>query len=345
MSRPLPTFSALPRAFACPLSAVLPQADHVSEHAEAGTVRHHFLRRISDLTRGGMPLDPARQLALAEAPEYHRCDLALLPVGAMRLKEVQAEVAFAIDGRSGRARVLGHGIDRAYDAHGRGPDDFAGSLDRLALLGSDGIYVGDYKPRSHTRRADQDEQLLAGALAAVRVHNRRWAEIEIIRLIDGRMFPSKACVAARDLEQFWVRLSTLRLRILEDRAAFAAGALPAATTGDHCRYCPALRYCPAKMGLARAALGSDLADVLRAVRAREQLVTPETAPRLREAVQDLDALVRILKADLADFAAQTPIPQRDGRVYGRTPSGRIAAHRPRPPQPWLPRTRHLGGLS
>jgi len=328
MTRALPTLSALPRAFRCLASTALPEADEETAAANGGSVRHHFFRRVSDLLRGGTSLAAARELALAEAPATERWELALIPLESIRLKDVVAEVAIAIDTITGEARVLGRALERRYDEAGRTPTEIAGSIDGLVLIGQEGALVRDYKGRSHDRKPDQDEQLLGGAYAVCRIYKRRWVDLEVIRVVNGRPFPLKARVAAADLERFGQRLRGLAGRVDAARAAFAEGQIPPATTGEHCRYCPAMRFCPAKMGLARAALGGDLFEVLQLVRRGAPLIDETTAPQLREALADVERLVKTLKADLADFARHTPFRQRDGRVYGLTRSGRVVAHRP-----------------
>jgi hypothetical protein len=326
----LPTFSSLPRAFACPASSVLPTADEQSDHAAEGTVRHHYLRRVSDLMRGGMAIAAARELALSEAPSEARWFLALIPLESLRLKDVVAEVALAIDATDGAARVLGRAIDRRYDEAGRRPSEFAGSVDRLALIGAEGLYVGDYKGRTHTRKPEHDEQLLAGAYAGVRIYRRRWAELEIIRVVNGKPFPVKARVAAPDLERFGKKLQVLGQRIRQDRAAAAAGAIAPATTGDHCRYCPALRFCPAKGALVQAACGATLPALLQLAKERKPYLTEQNVAAVHARLAELEKLVRTMKGDIADFARQTPFRRPDGKVFGLTRSGRVAAHRARP---------------
>lgn len=326
-NRPLPTFSSLRRAFACAASTVLPLAEEQSAAAAQGTARHAFIHRVSDLLRAGTAVPAARELALAEAPEAHRFELALIPVQALRLQDTVAEVAFAIDSVTGEARVLGRGIDRQYDQAGRKPTEFCGALDRVGRIGQEGVYVGDLKGRSHDRRPEEDEQLLAGAYAACRVARRRWAEIEVIRIVDGRTFPKKVRVAAQDLDRFAVRLRQLGDRIRAARRSYDAGEFPACATGEHCRYCPSIRYCPAKGALLRAVCGDSLPEILQRARAREPFLTRENVAAVQARVGELEQLVRAMKGDIADFARQTPFRRQDGKVYGPSRTGRVTARR------------------
>lgn len=325
----LPTFSALGRAFACPASCVLPVADESSTYAAQGTVRHRFLHRVSDLVRTGVALAAAQKLALAEAPADERWALTLIPLDRLRLRDTVAEVAFAIDSVTGEVRVLGRALERRYDQAGRTSTEFCGSVDRVGRVGQEGVYVADVKGRSHDRPPEQDEQLLAGAYAACRVARRRWADIEIIRIVDGRPFPKKVRVAASDLDRFGERLLKLGDRIRADREAYDRGEVPTCAPGEQCRYCPSLRYCPAKGALVRAACGETLPELLRRARAREPYLSAENVAAVQARLGELEQLVRAMKADIADFARQTPFRRRDGKVYGPSRNGRMAAHRPR----------------
>lgn len=323
MSSPnLPTFSALARAFACPLSCCLPHADHSSEDARAGTARHAFLQRIAELVQGGqgrpaVPLEEARGIALDEAEEVDRAYLAALPVEQLQLASIAPEVTLAYDVATGKARELGRNLGRNYE--GVWPTEFVGTTDRLGLKGDDAIYIGDYKGRSHRIPVSEDPQLLAAALCATRIHQRERAELEVVKLIDGEPFHSSATVEAFDLDGFEFRLQDLAARIEKDRAAYKTGDIPDARTGPHCHYCSSLAYCPAKMALARAVLGGDSDEMLNIREVGAAYITPDNAPRLYELTREADKLLQAVKEALVDFARVTPIHLPDGRVYGVPP--------------------------
>jgi hypothetical protein len=137
----------------------------------------------------------------------------------------------------------------------------------------------------------------------------------------------KARVAAPDLERFGKRLQALGRRIQADRAAYDAGAIPTCTTGEACRYCPSIRFCPAKGALVQAACGATLPEILRLAKERKPYLTRENAPAVQARLEELEKLVRLMKGDLADLARQAPFRRSDGKVFGPTRSGRVAAHR------------------
>lgn len=314
----LPTFSALPRAFRCRMSTVLPRVDHESEAAHAGTVRHRFLQRITELAGAGKSVEQARELALSEVElDDERDACAMIPVEILQLEGVAAEVAVAIDLETGTARELGRGIERDYQ--GVRPSEIVGTIDRLALLGDDGAYVGDWKGRSHRRQADQDEQLLAGALAAARLYGRTWVRLEVIKLIDGEPFHSEGKVQAFDLDAYELRLQELQARIIADRNAYRAGDLPPAETGDHCTYCSSAPYCPARFAVARAVLGGDSQEILALAKQGAAYITDENAVRLLELISTGEKVLKVVKEAVADHARAHPVALPDGRVYGVNP--------------------------
>jgi RecB family exonuclease len=331
------TFSALPRAFACRLSTVLPRVDHESDDAREGTVRHAFFQRVTELLqpvddakagRPAYPLEDARELALAEAPEEYRAGLSAIPLETLGLGDVAAEVAVAFDVATGEARELGRGIGREYakaaeaQGHPIRETEVVGTIDRLGFIGSAGLHVGDYKGRSHTRRPSQDAQLLAGALAASRIYGRHQVELEIVRVIDGEGYSKKEHVDILEVDSFETRLAELRARITRDRAAFAAGDVPEAEVSSHCRYCPSMRYCPAQMAIARAVLGGDSDEINAIVKVGQAYITPETAPRLHALVAQGEKVLEIVKDALREFARATPFPLGDGRWYGVPPESK-----------------------
>jgi hypothetical protein len=314
----LPTFSALPRAFRCRASTVLPRVDHETEDARAGTARHRYFQRVTEISQGGKSLEDARFAALEEAPEADRAILELIPVATLQLQSVAAEVAIALNLETGRARELGRGIERQYQ--GVQPTEIVGTVDRLALLGSDAIYLGDYKGRAHRREPAEDEQLLAGAVTACHLLGRSAAEVEIIRIVDDEPVHRRARLEAFDLDSFESRLVELAGRIEADQAGYTTEhEIPLATTGDHCRYCGSVPYCPAKLALARAAVGGDSEELKRLSKEGAALITPENAARIYTLVHDAEDVLKTIKEAVADYARVTPFQLEDGRIYGVPP--------------------------
>lgn len=330
----LPTFSDLPRRFKCELTDVLPERKGWSPASLAGDARHAFFQKIAELLQpvdtgeAGRPaytLELARELALTEADPFARKALEAIPLDALErldLAHVAPEVALAYDVQTGECRELGRDLGRRYDEAGRRPTEIVGATDRLILIGQDGIGVGDYKGRSHRTPPSEDPQFLAAALVGSRVHGRRWAEIEVIREIDGELFHRRELVDQVALDRFELELQDLAARIRENVAAYVESHgldLPPATEGDHCTYCARFAYCPAKNAIARAVIGGDHEELLRVVKEGAALITPENAGMLRRLYSEGKKRLEELGEALQTYARQTPFRLEDGRMYGVVP--------------------------
>jgi hypothetical protein len=348
---PLATFSQLNRAMACELSNVLPGVDVPTGYAQAGTSRHRFLQRVTELVQdpaaivvkpalAALPatetepaveatpaetrcatLEEARELALnEEEDDATRAILELIPVESLGLQDVAAEVAFAFNLLTGEARELGRGMEREYGTVG--PHEIVGTIDRVGFIGQDGLAIADYKGRAHAKHPTKDAQFLTATLAGVRVYRRDWAEIEVIRLIDDEPRREKGTVDVVDLDLHELKLKTWHEKVLENRETLArTGQLPKATVDSHCTYCPSFRYCPAQGSLARAVLLGEDEEVAGVVKVGKAYLTEANAGRIRQLVSQGRKLLDLLDEASKDFSRQTPFPLNDGsgRWYGVNP--------------------------
>lgn len=309
MSAPLMTGSGVERHALCPASAVLPRVETISDDAERGKAIHAFLEAVN---RDG------REKALAAVPDDLRAacealDTSRLPTDPARFA---AEVAFAYDTVSGKARELGRGIGRRYDV---APTEIAGTADVIALLDDDGVYVSDFKSGWSRRTAAKDSlQLRFYALAAARAYGRTRAVVQVIRVFeDGETWTDEATLDAFDLDAFALDLGALASQIEGDRKLYAEGVEPQQVEGSHCRWCPAFARCPAKAALLAGPPSLE--------------ITPEGAAAAYAKLRLYKEAVERAESILKDYARQHPIPLPDGQVYGvrydatRSIDGKVAA--------------------
>lgn len=315
MARHLPTFSALNRASICPASAVLPRSGSVSPFAASGSAVHRFLQRC---------LEIGREKALGDIPPEDRDLCELLDVESLPTdpKAFAGEIAFALDVATGKAREIGRGLERDYGEIG--PTELVGTVDVGALLGTDGVYIGDYKKGwSHglgTPPPEKNLQLKAGLVAACRAWKRPRGRVEIIRIFDdGGTYRSTADLGPADVDAAQTELTRLATRVLRDRKDYSTSGDVRCVTGSHCTYCGSIPYCPAKMALARAAIGGDSTELARIAKEGTALITAENAARLYGLIHDAENVVKQVKEAIRDFARVTPVPLPDGRVYGVNP--------------------------
>lgn len=334
MTRRLPSFSSLDRASLCRASTVLPAADSITEDATSGTVMHAFLLRVAALRAEGASPEDAAQAAALEAPEEEQEFLTSIPVENLPTdpSAFAGEVALAFDAATGQARELGRDIGRRYEeaalAQGKplSPTEFVGSSDVMALMGSDGVYNGDFKKRGrYVKPARANWQIKAGLVAACRAWGRQRGRGEVIRIFeDGRPpFRDHADFGPADIEAAQVELTRLAIRIIQDRKAHAQGEEIPAVTGSHCRYCASFQWCPANGTLARR-LGSEPEMVKGELVA---LITRENAPGVRRRIVQARAVIDAAEHALDELASQEaaagrPLVLEPGLFYAPVPRPR-----------------------
>lgn len=222
------TASGLERAMRCGASLHLPRAASTSPAADRGTWRHAFLARIGEV---------GADAALAEVPEEHRDACAALPLDELPTN-LTAELAVAYDVVSGKARILGTNLGRAYGQ--LGPAEIAGAADVVGL-GEGQALVLDWKSAGYRGRARESLQLRFLALAVSRVYGVERVRVEIVRLGDGgEIWRSWHVYEGLDLDLFAAEL----------REWGTADASHEPHEGPWCDRCPSFAVCPAKARLA-----------------------------------------------------------------------------------------------
>lgn len=299
--------SGLQRLFACAAAAVLPGVARVTAAATCGNWRHEFLRLVPSL---------GRDAALLEVPEAFREVCALIDLEGLPLEKdsFATEVAFAYNARTGASRELGRNLNRAYGV--LEPGEIPGTADVVGLLEDDGVYIPDWKGVDPTTpRARDNWQMRCLALAAARAYGRTRAVVELIHIPDDGSPPyrDRAEFDSLDLDGFEVELRELEERVEAERAKLAKGKRPAMTEGPHCRRCPALPMCPAKVTLA-VAMGQGLEAV--------PLLTLENAPRVLARLEAVELLAKEMRRALEDFAVTTPFDMPDGERFGPVTTSR-----------------------
>lgn len=291
--------SSLQRLATCPGSAWLPQAKSIGEYSERGSAIHAFLADVVTLGRDESlaRVGPDHHAACA-AVDVHR--LPACDPGAYA-----AEVAFAYDCSTDKARELGRGLDRSYkDLR---PTEIPGTTDVVGLT-VDSVVIADYK----TGWADiapvrRNWQLRFYALAACRTYGRDKAHVAIVRIKDdGSVWADQDTLSAFDLDIFAEELAELMRDLTQPSNA---GRL---TTGAHCRYCPSFAWCPAQTNLVRALVAKP--DDPVAVLAGE--LTSETAARAWHALKALKMATERIDDAIRLFAETQPIDLGNGSCVG-----------------------------
>lgn len=304
-----PTGSKLELASLCIGSAVLGGVGEDTPYAGSGRIIHRFLQGVRD---------KGLEEALVEAPDDYRAICAAIDVDQLPVDPgaYAAEVAVAWDSETDEGRILGAGVDRQYGD--LKPTEIATTLDVLALVDDDGVFDGDYKS-GHLRVAPaaRNWQIRIGLLGAARAYDRTRGIGEIIRIReDGDPWKERAEFSMWDFEAIATEARALRDRIHAARALYArTGEVEELNVGDHCRYCPARRVCPAQ-ALLLAQLAADPEQV--ASRLISSNLNPANARRAFESLKAIKRLVELVEAQLELYALSNPIDLGDGYFYGQT---------------------------
>jgi PD-(D/E)XK nuclease superfamily len=300
----LPGPSSLGRIAACITSEALSHSRSSSIWAEAGDAVHAFLADCVNLGR-------AEALALA-LPEY-REGLEAIPLDRLPPLEPQAyaaEVSYAFNLVTGEARELGRGLGRD-EARALAKDgEMVGTADLVGLT-ADSVIVYDWKSgRGHVDRAEVNWQAKTYAVMAAKTHDKRAAIVFLTRVLDdGTVWHDGAQMDSMDLD-----VHEGAVRSLMDRRAWVqtvpVDERPPLHEGLHCKYCPALPFCPAKVSLLQATLEND-GSLLQASTVE---LTPERATRAWNKIEAAEKLLERLKAIVKDYARHHPFRTREGYV-------------------------------
>jgi len=298
------TASGLEAVERCPSSAVLPRVPESSEAAEDGTRLHEVLAtRVAYLRAPVLTLSP-------EETDWSDVVLERHPW----LTSHVSEVAYAYDVATGRGRLLGRNLGRAYDV---GPTEIAGTADYVRVDESAGLVeVVDLKTgRADVTHPSENLQLAVLALAASSWHSVTTVRVGILAAPVG----STPWVTWHELGPLDLLHAAARIRRLVE-AVEAAKTTPKYSVGGWCGYCPARRACPTQTAMLRR-LATDPQAVAEDI--ATGIVTPEVARIAYQRYRAVKAAMAQVEAQLHAWAKENNgIPLGNGRVWGPRESHR-----------------------
>lgn len=252
--------SALARVERCPASASLKQIQSLSEASERGR-------------------------------ELHAQKEAELPDGA--------EVAYAFDVVTGKARELGRNLGRNYPPTRK--TEIVGTTDKM-LVEADRVVIRDYKSGAGfgVEAPAKNIQLGFYAVCAADVEGKNAARVELEFLDqDGRS-------PGADLDA--LDLAAIRERI---KAIWNAtgGGNPKVVTGSHCTYCPCLVNCPAHLTMAVAFTEGIWPNVMPS-----DGLTIERVAQGWEFLKNAKRVLGLVEKTYRAFASQYPVELGGGKV-------------------------------
>ena len=294
------TASALVRVSACPASHGLPWYQEDNAYAEAGTRKHGL---IESMFLHGLPSTIKDMVPTPDELEMLERIAKLVQERYGHGAALSVEESAVMDLVDGEVRVTG----KRRDYSGAAPAfEVAGTWDLVVWNGST-LAVLDWKgPFGYVPPLARNLQLhtLARMAATLRPQFEK-LEIGYVRLGDD---PSQykldtLALDGGDLDGILEELRRVHKRAGERDAEIRSG--------EHCRYCPAFRGCPAKVQLVRALATSPAAVVPTAGE-----LSDEEASRALLLWREASEVLGRIGAELYARSATRPIAVRPGVVFG-----------------------------
>ncbi len=151
------------------------------------------------------------------------------------------------------------------------------------------------------------------SLCRARVRGASRAEFRVVYVApSGKHRVESATFDAFDIDSAAIEVTDVYRRAVRVRKAVIETGDFSVSSGDWCRYCPAMTACPAKTALARSALPelTEIRDRLLAMPKDEQ-----AAAYLR--AKEIEAVLDVVLEGLKDLAKQEPIPLPGGKELRR----------------------------
>ena len=297
MSPIMPSASEIQRVMECAASAQLPKVQSTSDAAARGSAIHAYLERLVK----GEPED----IAVQSVPEQYRLaclDIDMTPFWAQQYSQLQSEVSIAVNVNTTLARVLGS--NRAYSSVT--PEEFYGTADYIGRTQDGILVVGDFKTGVANVAHPRDNwQLKTLAFALSQLHGEGEVEVAIVktegetRILVHRFNAMDLAVIGSELKSLHSRLQTVANSYRE---------------GKHCDYCPAYKFCPAKITLLRELAAAPVVS-------SEQLageLKGEDAKKAYRRYKAIKAALQKVEAELRMLTDREPIDLGDGFFYGPT---------------------------
>lgn len=300
--------SALHRELKCIASALLPTSGSEGGPAAVrGDTIHAFMalraEKGHDVARATLP--PELQ-EFVDQIEFEKLPLLDVTTGV-------AELAMAWNPKTGKVRELARGgkLTREQIRALAEPGEMVGIVDYLMLTDA-AVVIFDWKTGwTPVEAAATNVQLGAYAFMAAKLFGRDEADVAIARLLEGMTHTDQAHLDELDLGaiESRVRQHVQRVELLRK----AGNVVPAPFEGDHCRYCPAMAFCPAKTALALSVLsdGKTPAALLASMPAALQ---SEDVARLWPKVTAAIDLLEALRGKLKEHARARPVTLSNGMV-------------------------------
>jgi hypothetical protein len=137
--------------------------------------------------------------------------------------------------------------------------------------------------------------------------------VQIIRVQKGRTpVVTSAVIDMWDLQAFEERLMGLHARVVKITGDIGRGRMPDVREGDHCRFCPARKICPAKQAVLAAIGNGNAIERFSSMKP----TTDAEALKLHHAIKQFKPILELAEKELKDYLRDNTIDVGEGRVLG-----------------------------
>ena len=286
MNLPRLTASRLDLAEKCPGSFAHEHVTTTNEAADRGTAVHEHVAALLEGEDYSLPADETTA-ALCTALDEKKLQKIAQPEP---VSDLYTELALFLSPIRGDAGVLRGDHHRDYSGAPSG--SVAGTADALAVEDSR-VRVTDWKTgRGEVPDPADNYQLRFLGLAAARAFSKGEAVVQVACIReDGSVEVRAATLDSGDLSA-----TKRELERIEDGVHRSQEGSPVYRTGSHCRFCPALPYCPALSGAAQAILEGPPEEL-----------TPRRAAELWAQLQAVEAAAKRTREALSEYVYTRPI--------------------------------------
>ncbi len=242
-----PSAGKLELAEICAGSAAYPQIGTIGLPAALGSAKHKFMERAARQGQDVAYDDLSDDAEIKEWAEMVKVDQVISKIipWDWQVSELQTEVKFLMDWRTGQSKVVEDFSDRA--------DHVAGIIDLMALpnMEDDGPPIAaDYKTGrqqpTYLSGPEENLQVRTYGKAATDCVDAEEVIVKIVHLDEeGRERIWKAPMMTVELHGFPAQLRSIMDRVIKARHKVENDELPTLVVGEHCTFCPALVSCPA----------------------------------------------------------------------------------------------------
>lgn len=293
--------SSADRASKCAASHALPAVfEESSDAAEKGDIVHNYIRCM--LSKAATPLVPPEYLEYCKA----------IPIEAIvdGLEIMDTEASFLLDLQTKSVRYLGSNLGRNYPDHG--PYEIPLTVD-LVARDSKNFYEIDWKTGQTVESPEDNWQRRLCASALLLHYGRDSIISKNIYLRDeGGTFQDQHEFSVLDVYSFIEEFTRVVDAVLVARRIVSDGGVPDTFPGDHCKYCPAMSFCPAKTALVRK-FSEDLTEQDLVVKILS--LPPEAQGNLMVRVKEIKSIVEQAEKILREQAIDHPLPVGDKHEY------------------------------